>query len=235
VELISAVSRSPLFGSLLSDLHDHNVGTHMIISDPSMDNSIYLDIIDERGVVIGASDTKLAEKIKKEDLIEAMMLITKDDVVIVDTNLPHDVIKYILTHSKGYNCMDAVSSKKLEKVLDLLECVDLLKVNEYEYAVAKDYLINDYIITKGNGATVHIGEFNYSFTHDTVSPVNPTGCGDTFFATFIVNMKKGIKEALIEAVRAATASALSLNAVPEMEEIKKIDVSKLNIVWREND
>jgi len=230
-ELVSAFSHSSLFVPLLEDLHSHNVSTSLSKIYGDEGNSLYIDIVDKDGVLVGASDMSLVERLAPKDLEEACALTSGNDIIILDTNLSHAAFEYILTHAKGYKAVDAVSSKKLSRVLDLMHLADLVKVNTFECEMLKGTAINDCIITKGNGAIVRYLGKTYSLSHRTVEAVNPTGCGDTFFGTFLANLEKGTENALTLAVKAATASALSIEAVPSKEEIDGIDEAALGIVW----
>lgn len=228
---ISAFSNSPLFLPLIEDLKNHHIDLSYSKIFNDQGSSIYLDLIDQDGVVVGASDTGLVERLNPEDFRSVCNLTSDNDIIVLDTNLNHESLEYILTHSKGYKVLDAVSSKKLERAKDLLKYVDLIKVNQFEFASIKDELIHDYIKTMGSSVLAKINGKTYAFHHQTVKAINPTGCGDTFFGAYLSNISHGIESAFTEAVKAATASALTIEAVPEKEEIDKIRDEDLEIVW----
>lgn len=230
---ISAFSKSTLFIPLLDDLNQHSVNTTLSKVFKNKDTSMYIDIVDEDGVVIGASDMSLIESLKKEDVKEAVLKTEDNDIIVVEANLPYDVLEYILKNAKGYKIMDAVSSKKMGKVKELLILTDLIKLNNLEYNMLKDTKINDYIITYGNALEIKIGGEKYHITHNKVHSLNPTGCGDTFIGTFAANINNGLKLAIIESIKAAAASALILESVPSKEDINKITVDDLSIVFEE--
>ena len=227
---ISAFNNSPLMSSLIEDLHFHNVDTTLSKTFITDANSIYINIIDNNGLVVGASDMGLIDKLKISHVKEAISLTREDDIIICDTNLSPQILEYILTHSKGYKVIDSVSSKKLKKVKDIASKFDLIKCNQYEKEMI-DLTNMDYIVTYGDGFTVKYQGTKLSCHHKLVNLVNPSGCGDTFFGTFLSNIKKGLKEALTLSIKAASASALTKESVPTLDEINSIKEDELDIRW----
>lgn len=231
VNFISAFSDSLLFKGLIEDLKSHNVSIDM--SKYVHDNdSMYLSISDKSGMVIGASSMSLFDELKVEDLKYPLSLIKEDDIIVVDTN-NKETTEYIINNTKAYKVLDAVSSIKLSKVKELIDKIDLIKLNNYEYEALGMELKNDYIITTGNGGIIKYKNKKVKFRHNITSEKNTNGCGDTFLGTFIATIGKGLNTAITEAVKSAYASSLISKSVPDKSLINNINLSELNLVIEE--
>ena len=232
-ELVSAFPNH-LYQNIIKDLNSNNVSTKYSKIMSSGKRSMYIYVVDDNGVVIGASDMKIIEEISPEDVSLPVSLTSDSDIVIVDTNLSYDTVEYIVKNANGYKILDAVSSKKLEKVLDLVPLFDLVKVNKIEYEFIKDNPSKKVLLTTGDGLRIIEDEKEIlSFTHKTLKPVNPNGCGDTLLGTYVANLDKGDIEAFKIAIIASAASSQTDDATPTLEEINKMNESELKIVWKE--
>ena len=232
-ELVSAFPND-LYKKMIEDLNKHNVSTKYSKFLSNDNSSMYVDVIDDSGVVLGASDMSVIEEIDELDVAKALSLTKDEDTIIVDTNLNYKTIEYIAKNSKGYKILDAVSSKKLEKVVNLIKLFDLVKVNNIEYDYIKDNPSKKVLRTTGNGLEIiENGKRVLTFTHKTLKPVNPNGCGDTFLGTYIANIDKGDIKALKLAIVASAAASQINSAVPTLDEINNIDESELEIRWTE--
>ena len=231
VSFISAFSDSLTFKGLIDDLINHHININMSKYYHN-DDSIYLSVSDKDGMVIGASSMSLIDELKIVDLRYPLSLTKRDDIVVLDTN-SKTLAEYIINNTESYKVMDAVSSIKLNKVKDLIDKVDLIKLNKYEYEKLGTELKNDYIITEGNGGIIKYKDKKVRFKHKVSDSVNTNGCGDTFLGTFISNIDRGLNEAIKEAVKASYASSLILEAVPLKEEIDNINIDDLDLIIEE--
>ena len=222
-----------LYNSVVSDLERNNVSLKYskYLNDIASLN-MYLDIIDSDGVVIGACDTKALLKFDESDIKNVLSIIKDDDIVVIDANIP-ELAEYIVNNSKGFKMMDGVSSVKLERIKHFVNKLDFIKVNNLEYNIVKDRLPKNYLITNGHGGKIVYKNQELVFDHKELTPVNPTGCGDTFLGTFIGNMDKPLKEAITLSIIAAAASSQIDEAVPTISEIDRINKKDLNIIWME--
>ena len=132
--------------------------------------------------------------------------------------------------SADFKILDAVSSKKLEKIVNLISLFDLAKVNNLEYKYIKDNPSKKVLRTTGNGLEIiENGKRTLILTHKTLKPVNPNGCGDTLLGTYIANIDKGDTIALRLAIIASAAASQINDAVPTLDEINNINESELEI------
>ena len=229
-ELISAFPNH-LYENIIKDLNKHNVSTKYSKIMTSSKNSIYVDVVDSDGVVLGAADMSVIDKITKDDILKVTPLTSDEDIIVIDTNFSYDIVKFILDNTKGYKVLDAISSKKLEKVKDLVECFDLVKVNSFEYEI--NNTLPGWTV---NGSGIKIIDNNkerVSISHRVLKAVNPNGCGDTLLGTYLANMDLGDFDAFKLAIVASAASSQTDEAVPTIKEIVKMNESELDIVWKE--
>ena len=232
-ELISAFPNH-LYENIIKDLNKHNVSTKYSKIMTSSKNSIYVDVVDSDGVVLGAADMSVIDKITKDDILKVTPLTSDEDIIVIDTNFSYDIVKFVLDNTKGYKVLDAISSKKLEKVKDLVGCFDLVKVNSFEYEIIKDIKTKRVLLTTGSGIKIiDNNKERVSISHRVLKAVNPNGCGDTLLGTYLANMDLGDFDAFKLAIVASAASSQTDEAVPTIKEIVKMNDSELDIVWKE--
>ncbi len=213
------------------ELSRKNISIKYSLFTKTEDKCMYIDVLDEDGLVIGASDMSLFDNADLSFMDEVLSKITEEDCVILDAN-SRRVVEYVLNNSKGKKFIDAVSSVKLERIVDLLPKIYLIKANNFEYEFIKDIRKDGILITNGVGGTIILDGQKYEFSHDTMEPINPTGCGDTFFGAFVANFDKGIKEAMETAIKAAVTCSQIEESVPKVEDIKKYENKELKVLWK---
>ena len=220
-----------LYSPIVKELEDNNISLKYskFLNDESSLN-MYIDIVDDKGVVLGACDTKALDSYSIEDIKDILNIINDDDIVVVDANIP-ELAEYIVYNSKGFKILDAVSSVKLERIKHIVKDLDFIKVNNYEYEIIKDNLPKNYLITCGDGGNIVFNDTELSFRHKELVPVNPTGCGDTFLGTFIGNINRPLKDAIKLSIKAAAVSSQCIEAVPNRKEIDEFDIKELDIKW----
>ena len=192
---------------------------------------MYIDVLDENGLVIGASDMSLYDNVDLSFMDKILSQIKDDDLIILDAN-NRKVVEYVIKNSKGKKFLDAVSSVKLERIIDLLPYIYLIKVNNYEYELIKNIRNDNILITNGSGGKIILDNKNYKFSHKVLDCINPTGCGDTFFGAFVANINKGIKAAIEEAIVSAVACSQINESVPMLNDINKYSKTDLDIKWQ---
>ena len=221
-----------LYLDIEKDLLNHRISLNYSIHLESSSNSLYIDIEDKDGFTLGASDMKAIEKLKKEDVKGVLDLIKDTDLVVIDANISYEVIKELIK-TKAYKVLDAVSSKKLQKIRDLTLCFDLIKVNTYEYEIIKDLPLKKVILTIGDGIIIKENQKDiFEIKHKYFNPISTSGCGDTFLGTYLANLDRGEEEAIKEGIVAAIATSQVLSSIATKEEIAKVNRDDLNIQIR---
>lgn len=155
-------------------------------------NSIYMGILDDKNdLFLGLNDMDIINKLNPNYLAKHIDYINTFSHVVIDNNLSQPALNYLLKNIKGVKIVDAVSTKKLPKLFNLIPFIDYLKVNHFEYLDLKenqkhsDYNIKNLIITNGEKEITLINE-----NKTTINPikatdiVNATGAGDGFIAGF---------------------------------------------------
>ena len=229
-EFITCVPND-LYSNAVNELETNNISLKYskFLHDQNSLN-MYVDVVDNNGVVIGACDTKALAKFTEDDIKHILDMINDDDVVVIDANIP-ELVEYIVDNSKGFKILDAVSSIKLNKIKHIVQKLDFIKVNNFEYDIICSILPKNYLVTYGDGGEIVFNNERLKFKHKKLNPVNPTGCGDTFIGTFIANIDKPLKEAVIVAIKASAVCSQINDAVPTREMIDNVNEKDLEIVW----
>ena len=223
-KLISAVGNDVYGNKILGEAR--NLGLDMedsLIMD-GQSTSTYLSILNETG------DMDIFDKITTEFIASKKPVIENSAVCVIDTNIPREVIEYILTNHRNVDFfLDTVSTAKCQKVRDLIGYFHTIKPNKLEAEILTGIKINkdedlkkaaEYLLHKGiknvfitlgeNGVFYHNGIEYGKIESPEIKVVNATGAGDAFVAALVYSY---LKEIPIEyACRLAmTASILALS------------------------
>ena len=84
--------------------------------------------------MIGAiNQMKSIEKLTPEMVKSQMDFMDFPEIIVIDTNLRQETIEFTARNKgKSLLAVEAVSSQKVKKVVSIIDCIDLLKVNELE-------------------------------------------------------------------------------------------------------
>lgn len=201
--------------------------------------SMYLAVLDhENDMQLAFSDMCIIESLNAQDLKELKRVIQDDDYLIVDTNLNLETYTYIMHNFKGIKVSDAISVNKVYKLKDLVDKIDIIKVNLKEAeALIGNSLKDEEDIVCGlkelfkRGAkevliTTKLGVYLlkdnkiYYYVHNSYSPsVNTTGAGDSMLAAYVYasNHKYDIENALAIALSTAILTIHDYNAVAKLD------------------
>jgi len=165
--------------------------------------STYLSMLDESGdMMVAIAHMDIFEKMTIEFIKSKKHLIENSRLCVIDTNVPKDVIEYVLTNFKGTEFfLDTVSSTKAQKIKELIGCFHTIKPNKIEAEMlsgikintkddlkkAADYFLNQGVkrvfITMGEEGTYYNdGQNENLIPTPTIKVVNATGAGDAFVA-----------------------------------------------------
>lgn len=204
-----------LISALGSDIYGNKILEESKLSGIDMDNclilkdypsSTYLSILDETGdMKVAISHMDIFEKLSIDFIREKSHVIKNSNVGLIDTNIPKEVIEYILFNFKEIDFfLDTVSTKKSEKIKDLIGLFHTIKPNKYEAEKLSGIEIKSnedlkricyYFLNKGVKRTfISLGkegvfcgdenEFKLIPTPN-VKVVNATGAGDAYISGLI--------------------------------------------------
>lgn len=202
-KLISVVGEDVYGNKILEEAR--NIGLDMkeslILKDSS--TSTYVAVLDENGDMnVAISYMDIFEKITVDFIKSKKSLIENSKLCIIDTNIPEDVINYLLTQCKGTDFfLDTVSTTKAKKVKDKIGLFHTIKPNKIEAEMlsgisikgdqdlvkASEYFLNKGVkrvfITLGEDGVFYNDGVHTNHVHNPkIQVVNATGAGDAFVA-----------------------------------------------------
>ena len=223
---------------------DIDVSDSLILENE--ETSIYLSILDSNGEMnVAISSMEIFKKLKPEYLKARNKKIEGAEIIIVDTNLEKDTINYIM----GYNAktkimLDTVSTKKSEKVKDIIGKFHTIKPNKIEAELLSGIKINsdsdldragkffleagikNIFITLGSDGVYYINDKKKGIIKNPkVTPVNVTGGGDAFVAgiAHAEFMGKDIDEAAKFGIGASILTILDENTISDKISVENIE------------
>ena len=172
---------------------------------PGGTTSTYLYLTDEKGeMALAVSDMSICEKITPEYLAENLSLLQNAQVVVADTNIPAESLRYLAENCTAPLFVDPVSTAKAAKLLPILSKIHTLKPNRLEAellsgvkitcaadaeAAAKALLekgVERVFISMGAEGVYAATESGQLWMQNLPgNMVNTTGCGDAFMAALV--------------------------------------------------
>ena len=244
VAMIGKVGNDEYGRSLINNLKQSGVDTTAIQEDtgPSGMAFINVSMAGENNIVLvpGANHT-----IKQADIDEYRHLIEKSDMIIMQLEIPLDVVTYVLELANQANKKVILNPAPAQKLpTEILEKVHTLIPNETELEaitgmpVSTDqeilnaalYLkslgIKRVVVTAGDkGSYVINDETQFHVPACKVDAIDTTAAGDSYIASFVIATTKGLDD--IEAARfASKVSAIVVtregaqSSIPTLEEVE---------------
>lgn len=231
-----SVFGSDIFGGLMYD-RCKQIGLDMSLSEHINNErtGIYLCINNHAGEMIAAvADTEIVRHITPGFLAKRTGELNRSDIIVADTNISEDSIRYLLDNSTAPVFIDGVSTTKAHRVVNALSKCKLphlhtLKLNLKEaLAVTEcatqgeaaqrliDLGVEHVYITLGSdGVYCRSESEEWLFPALPVEVVNTTGAGDAFLAGVVFAYAKGIPfpQTAHYGLMAARATLLSEKAV----------------------
>ncbi|UUV19049.1 ribokinase [Fusobacteria bacterium ZRK30] len=179
---------------------EKNTGIATIVVDENADNTII--------VVPGANF-----EIGTDDIDKNIELIKDADIVLLQLEIPIDVVEYILKKSKEYNKITILNPAPAENLsVDIIKNVDYLVPNETELELLSgmptdseeevlvaskklmDMGVKNLIVTMGKNGSIFVGEDKVvKVGIHKVKAVDPTAAGDSFIGGVIRMLAEGKK------------------------------------------
>lgn len=168
--------------------------------------STYLAILDEtHEMAVAISSMDIYQRMTVDFIKEKRNIIEGSKVCILDTNIPVEVMEYILTSHRNIDFfLDTVSTSKAKKVKNLIRYFHTIKPNKIETETltgikinneedlkrASEYFLNlgvkNVFITLGEDGVFYSDGINMKHIKaKPIKPVNVTGAGDAFTATLV--------------------------------------------------
>lgn len=194
-------------------------------------SSVYMSILDSMGDMhLAISEMEILENMSVDFIKQKKDVIETSKITVVDTNLPKEVIEYIVNNFKNTKFfLDTVSTEKSKKVKDVIGKFHTIKPNRYEAEVLSGIAINnnedirkvgDFFINKGvQRVIISLGEdgIYYKDKDDEAffkpfktKIVNANGAGDAFVAGLVYSeLKEYERDRAVKFAMACSSLALS--------------------------
>ncbi len=247
-KLITAICNDLYGAKILAGANEIGLDIHDSFVFNDCSTSTYLAILDKDGDMHTAiSDMDIYQQITVELIKEKREIIANSNLCIIDTNIPTEVIKYIVTNIKGpVYFLDTVSTSKAMKVKEIIGYFHTIKTNKIETEVLTEIEINNYndlrksaeyflqkgvkrvFITLGEqGLYVNDGINEKKIPSPKVKVINVTGAGDALVAALAYSyLNKFSLEYTAQFALSAAILALShentINPAFVLENVNKI-------------
>jgi len=243
VGIVSAFAKDAMGIFLMNHCDETGMDySRSIIIDKEEGTSIYLSTLDWDGEMISAvSDMKILEKLSVAHLNSSISKLNKASYIVVDANLPVEIIKWIMRkYNNKYIALDPVSAKKTVKLKGINFQIEIIKPNMHEAEIltglkldSRDKIIQGLKTINGKGAKFVLmsdgkngawlsGEGKVYFCQSLIGEKqNVNGAGDAFLAGAIYghNMDPKKAEMLYYGHAAASIAMESEKTVnPDMNE-----------------
>lgn len=199
---------------------------------PGATTSTYIYITDDKGeMALAVSDMEVCKNITPQYLSANMALLQNAQVVVADANIPEESLKFLAENLFVPLFIDPVSTKKAEKIRNILPKIHTLKPNRIEAELLSGVPINckedaekaaEALIEKGvrrvfismGGDGVFAATAKEKVWHGIIpgKMVNTTGCGDSFMAALVWAYLEGMD---LESTAAAGLAAGSITMESE--------------------
>ncbi|HKM02000.1 MAG: kinase [Tissierellia bacterium] len=189
--------------------------------------SIYLAVLDEENdmhVAINSMD--IMEKMSVDYIKGKKHVLLNSKLCVLDTNIPADVMEYLLYEYKNKGIfLDTVSVTKAKRVKEMVGYIHTIKTNRLEIEAITDIEAKDeeslrkngeYLLSKGvKQVFITLGKNGVFYCNkdtmkiikaNNIKAINATGAGDAFMAALIYSYLSNIN--IDESAELATAASI---------------------------
>ncbi|NLK65122.1 MAG: kinase [Tissierellia bacterium] len=252
-KLISVVGDDIYSSKILNDSAQIGLDINDSLRVKGENASIYLAVLDEdNDMHIAINSMDILEKMTVDFIKEKKHLINNSKLLVLDTNIPEDVIEFLLDEYKDKDIfLDTVSAAKARKVKNLVGNIHTIKTNRLEVEAITEIEANDeeslvknslFLLNKGvKQVFITLGKKGVFYSNndimkiiraDNIKPVNTTGAGDAFMSALVYCylMNSDIDEAARFATAASIIALSHENTInPNMsKELINLKVKELN-------
>ena len=200
------------FGSMLrEDCEKLGMDTSKCTVTHEYPSSMYIAILEnDNDMKLDMSDMRIMRAMTTQMLDGVLKSLTKDDIILIDSNLDMECIGYIAENAPCPIAADPVSTSKALRLKDVLNHISIFKPNIYEAEEltgiwiedeASAYRALDWFSQKGiketiismadRGVLLGTEDKKLWFTHRPVSLLNATGGGDSLIGGYIAGRLHG--------------------------------------------
>ena len=205
--LLSAAGNDGESESIIRQTQEAGVNMEHLLLSQTKNTGKYIALLDDQGeMAMAVSDMDVLEELNKDYLHAKLDIIENSDMVVCDTNLNTDCIKFILEVCRAKHipvCIDPVSAAKAVKLFGLLEGIYMLTPNQKELQILSGTEgdieisalqlvkkgVQNIITTLGPDGLCHT-DANKSTCYPTIAKniVDVTGAGDSLTAGLIYGL-----------------------------------------------
>jgi len=133
-KIFSYVGADALGEFLIDETQRANVDTSYIKKHNALPTSQYLSILDDNNdMLVSISDMRIINEMSIEDIKNSSNILNQSSVIVIDTNIPTKVIKYITNeYSHIPLFLDPVSIAKTSKIINIIGKFHTVKPNRLE-------------------------------------------------------------------------------------------------------
>jgi len=235
-KIFSYVGADALGEFLIDKTQRANVDTSYIKKHDTLPTSQYLSILDDNNdMLVSISDMRIINEMSIEDIKGYSNTLNQSSVIVIDTNIPTKVIKYItdeFSHVPLF--LDPVSITKTSKIIEIIGKFHTVKPNRLEAELITGIKISgrksmleaaqsifdrgckQIFITLGKeGVFYYDGKENGKYCQRNITVKSANGAGDAFVAGLVYGFLKfnSIEKTAKYASAAATIALKSKNTI----------------------
>ena len=202
-KILSYVGDDTLGDFVINKTKVANVDTSLLIKHSTLPTSQYLSLLDDNNdMLVSISDMRIIDEMSIQDIIKWKDELNNSSAIVVDTNIPVEVIEYVVEHfSQIPLFLDPVSFAKTSKILHIIGKFHTVKPNKLEAELISGIKIEDdksmlsaaqkifemgckqIFITLGrDGVFYYDGDEHGHHLHQGVKMMSANGAGDAFTA-----------------------------------------------------
>jgi len=244
-KIFSYVGSDALGNFLIESTQKANVDTSYINRHPTLPTSQYLSVLDDKNdMLVSISDMRIINEMTVDDIKSHGNTLNQSSVIVIDTNIPIDVIEYVtkeFSHIPLF--LDTVSIAKASKIIHLIGKFHTVKPNRLESELITGIKITDessmikaakilfdrgckqIFITLGEEGVFYYDGKDYGmFNQKKIDVVSANGAGDAFVAGIVYGFLKlnSIKETVKYASVAAMIALKSKNTISNQLTVENI-------------
>jgi len=245
-KIFSYVGSDAMGNFLIESTQKAKVDTSYINRHPSLPTSQYLSVLDDNNdMLVSISDMRIINEMTVDDIKSHSSTLNQSSVIVIDTNVPTDVIEYVteeFSHIPLF--LDTVSIAKSSKIIHLIGKFHTVKPNRLESELITGIKITDessmlkaaknlfdrgckqIFITLGEDGVFYFDGKDYGkYTQEKIDVVSANGAGDAFVAGIVYGflMLSCIQETVKYASTAALIALKSKNTISNELSVENIE------------
>ncbi|GFI24485.1 pseudouridine kinase [Lachnospiraceae bacterium] len=226
VKLITAIGDDINARSIIESCEELGIDIADSLKTASEATPIYLYIADEKGnIKFSVSDMRIYDKLTIKFISSKMELLNKSRMVVLDTNIPAGTILYLCQKCRAPIFASAVSRKRAEKLLPILDKLYVVMANEAEAEVLSGIRIRDkdsleraadiilekgvknvFIFPEKGGVYCACDEEQFLLNSSGAEQVHSNGADDAFMAGIVLGYMKHLSMRQMAKLGLAAAS-----------------------------